>query len=131
MLISARCLAWPSRRLRRSTRLPARRRQRAELGLDRNARAGARAAGTGPVTGGQPRQRVAVARAVVVGPRLLLADEPTGSLDGSTTTDVMRLFEDLTSTGLTLVVITHDRAVARRAPRSVRITDGRLQEATA
>lgn len=82
------------------------------------------------LSGGE-RQRVAVARAVVVGPRLLLADEPTGSLDGSTTGDVMRLFEDLTSTGLTLVVITHDRAVARRAPRSVRITDGRLQEATA
>ncbi|MCM6762767.1 ABC transporter ATP-binding protein [Rathayibacter sp. ZW T2_19] len=82
------------------------------------------------LSGGE-RQRVAVARAVVVGPRLLLADEPTGSLDGSTTTDVMRLFEDLTSTGLTLVVITHDRAVARRAPRSVRIAEGRLQELTA
>ncbi|MDY0911919.1 ABC transporter ATP-binding protein [Rathayibacter festucae] len=82
------------------------------------------------LSGGE-RQRVAVARAVVARPSLLLADEPTGNLDGSTTEDVMRLFEDLTGTGLTLVVITHDLAVARRARRCLRIADGRMREVTA
>jgi putative ABC transport system ATP-binding protein len=65
---------------------------------------------------------------VVSGPQLLLADEPTGSLDQRTSGEVMELFEDLNSDGLTLVIITHDQAVAERAARSVRISDGRLSE---
>ncbi|WOF21963.1 ABC transporter ATP-binding protein [Microbacterium betulae] len=81
----------------------------------------------GTLSGGE-RQRVAVARAVVSSPRLLLADEPTGSLDERTSSEVMALFEELHSDGLTLVVITHDSAIAERAARSIRISDGRLSE---
>ncbi|WP_156760346.1 ABC transporter ATP-binding protein [Microbacterium karelineae] len=81
----------------------------------------------GTLSGGE-RQRVAVARAVVSGPKLLLADEPTGSLDQRTSGEVMELFEELNDEGLTLVVITHDVGVAERAGRSIRIADGRLVE---
>jgi putative ABC transport system ATP-binding protein len=82
----------------------------------------------GTLSGGE-RQRVAVARAVVTRPSLLLADEPTGNLDGATSVDVMELFEELVSDGLALIIITHDEAVARRAPRSVGIADGRARTA--
>ncbi len=81
------------------------------------------------LSGGE-RQRVAVARAVVSGPRMLLADEPTGNLDQSTSLGVMALFEELAAEGLTLIVITHDEAIARRARRRLRIVDGRLSELT-
>lgn len=81
----------------------------------------------GTLSGGE-RQRVAVARAVVTRPSLLLADEPTGNLDGVTTTDVMELFEELVTDGLALIIITHDQAVARRAPQCIRIADGRVVE---
>lgn len=83
----------------------------------------------GTLSGGE-RQRVAVARAVVTRPSLLLADEPTGNLDGATTADVMELFEELVTDGLALVIITHDQAVARRAPHCVRIADGRVSTLT-
>ena len=82
----------------------------------------------GTLSGGE-KQRVAVARAVVSGPRMLLADEPTGNLDGTTSGEVMGLFEELNADGLTLIVITHDAAVAERAARTIRIADGRLSEA--
>ena len=79
------------------------------------------------LSGGE-RQRVAVARAVVGRPSLLLADEPTGNLDRSTSDEVLKIFDELHAEGQTLVVITHDAEVAARAARRVRISDGRLEE---
>lgn len=79
------------------------------------------------LSGGE-RQRVAVARAVVTSPELLLADEPTGNLDSATTEEVLALFDELHQDGLTLLMITHDDDVAARAQRTVRIADGHLTE---
>lgn len=81
----------------------------------------------GTLSGGE-RQRVAIARAVSTAPRLLLADEPTGNLDQENSEAVMRLFEELSADGLTIVMITHDRTVAQSARRRVSINDGRLTE---
>ena len=80
------------------------------------------------VLSGGERQRVAVARAVVASPHVLLADEPTGNLDTVNTAGVLDLFDELHAEGLTLVVITHDDEVSRRAGRQVRIIDGHLTE---
>ncbi|MEV4636393.1 ABC transporter ATP-binding protein [Actinoplanes sp. NPDC049548] len=79
------------------------------------------------LSGGE-RQRTAIARALVGDPALLLCDEPTGNLDSANTAAVLDLFDDLRADGATLLVITHDDAVAARAGRRVRITDGRLTE---
>lgn len=79
------------------------------------------------LSGGE-RQRVAVARALVTEPHLLLADEPTGNLDTTSSGQVMALFDELHADGVTLLVITHDLAVSARAARRVRIEDGRLEE---
>ncbi len=77
------------------------------------------------LSGGE-RQRVAIARAIVAEPALLLADEPTGTLDSKTSDSILSLFDGLRAGGLTIVMITHDSSVASRADRSVRIRDGRL-----
>jgi len=82
------------------------------------------------LSGGE-RQRVAVARALVSEPSIVLADEPTGNLDSRTSDTLMELFDDLHRRGLTIVVITHDDAVAARADRLVRIQDGTLLVGTA
>jgi putative ABC transport system ATP-binding protein len=75
------------------------------------------------LSGGQ-MQRVAVARALAMNPDILLADEPTGNLDTTSGGDVMSLMEQLWKQGRTLIVITHDAALARRAGRVVEIRDG-------
>jgi putative ABC transport system ATP-binding protein len=79
------------------------------------------------LSGGE-QQRVAVARAVVAQPTLLLADEPTGNLDLKTSGEVMALFEELNRDGLTLIIITHDDHIAERAGRRIHISDGHLSE---
>lgn len=81
----------------------------------------------GHLSGGE-RQRVAIARALAMRPSVLLCDEPTGNLDSTNTAAILDLFDDLIDDGLTIVVITHDHEVARRARRCVSITDGRLVE---
>ena len=82
------------------------------------------------LSGGE-RQRVAIARAVVGTPELLLADEPTGSLDSHSGAAVMGILRDLNATGTTVVVITHDQELAQQLPRQVRIRDGEVVEDSA
>jgi putative ABC transport system ATP-binding protein len=77
------------------------------------------------LSGGQ-QQRVAVARAIVTDPALILADEPTGNLDSHSTEDVLAIFEALNDAGRTVVLITHEDEVARRARRVIRLADGRV-----
>ena len=77
------------------------------------------------LSGGQ-QQRVAIARAIINRPSLLLADEPTGALDSSTTFEVLELFDELHLQGITLVMVTHEDDVAARAQRIARFQDGRV-----
>jgi putative ABC transport system ATP-binding protein len=78
------------------------------------------------LSGGQ-RQRVAIARALVMGPSILLADEPTGNLDSATGEDIMRLFEKLHSDGNTIILVTHEADIAAHAHRTLRIRDGHIE----
>ncbi len=79
------------------------------------------------LSGGQ-QQRVAIARALVTKPSLILADEPTGNLDSKTSREIIAILHELHEQGNTVVLITHDNAIARQAKRSVHILDGRLSE---
>ena len=77
------------------------------------------------LSGGQ-KQRVAIARALVITPSIVLADEPTGALDSHSGAQVMDLFEELNSEGVTVLMITHDQEIAKRAKNRVEIRDGEL-----
>ncbi|MEY4887090.1 MAG: hypothetical protein RL767_561 [Bacteroidota bacterium] len=80
------------------------------------------------LSGGQ-RQRVAIARALVNKPSLILADEPTGNLDSTTSDEILKLFEEIHAAGNTLVVVTHEEEVARHAKRVIRLRDGIIADA--
>lgn len=78
------------------------------------------------LSGGQ-RQRVAIARALVNHPSILLADEPTGALDSKTSIEIMHLFEKLHEEGNTIILVTHEPDIAKRAHRIITIKDGRIE----
>jgi putative ABC transport system ATP-binding protein len=81
------------------------------------------------LSGGQ-QQRVAIARALAGKPRFLLADEPTGNLDSLMARQVMELLEDINREGSTIIMVTHDQELARRAPRNIQVVDGQLADFT-
>ena len=109
-------------RVRRSER-----RRRVAEALERVQLTGRRHHLPSELSGGQ-QQRVAIARAIAAHPSLILADEPTGNLDSHTGRDIMDIFHELNDSGNTIVLITHDDAVARQAQRSIHILDGRVKE---
>jgi len=79
------------------------------------------------LSGGE-RQRVAIARAVVNSPSVILADEPTGNLDSRSGEEVMKIFDRLNASGVTIIMVTHDMNIAQRGSRLVRLFDGRIIE---
>jgi putative ABC transport system ATP-binding protein len=81
----------------------------------------------GELSGGQ-LQRAAIARALLNQPALLLADEPTGNLDSKSATDVLALLAELHGNGQTLVMVTHDPAIAERAQRTIHLRDGKIEK---
>jgi putative ABC transport system ATP-binding protein len=101
------------------------RQQRAEELLERVG-LGARAQHKPTELSGGQMQRVAIARALAMNPDIILADEPTGNLDTTAGGDIMSIFTDLWKQGRTLVIITHDPALAKRASRVVEIRDGHI-----
>lgn len=81
------------------------------------------------LSGGQ-RQRVAVARALVNNPSIILADEPTGNLDSTTSEEIMKLFQDIHKNGNTVIIVTHENDIAQYAHRIIRLKDGNVESDT-
>ena len=105
------------------------RRRRALAALDKVGLADRADHRPGELSGGQ-QQRVAIARALVTEPALILADEPTGNLDSTSTADILDLLADLHHEGRTIVLITHEHDVAERAQRTIQVRDGLVSEPT-
>ena len=103
----------------------AERKRRAEHALERVQLADRMDHRPNELSGGQ-RQRVAIARALVNEPAILLADEPTGNLDSTTSDEIMKVFETLASAGQTVIMVTHEADIARHARRVVTLRDGRV-----
>jgi len=82
------------------------------------------------LSGGQ-RQRVAIARALANEPSLIFADEPTGNLDSATGREIMQILDDLAQQGRTIILVTHERAIAEHAQRIISLSDGRIQSDSA
>ncbi|MDA0304104.1 MAG: ABC transporter ATP-binding protein [Bacteroidetes bacterium] len=79
------------------------------------------------LSGGQ-KQRVAMARALITNPRVILADEPTGALDSVTSNEVMDVLREVNSTGISVIIVTHEADIAARCDRTIRLKDGRIIE---
>lgn len=79
------------------------------------------------ISGGQ-KQRVAIARALVKNPAVIFADEPTGNLDSHTTEEILAILDEISAEGNTIIMITHEKDVAERAKRAIRIADGAIFE---
>jgi len=102
------------------------RRERALSAIEREGLISRSAHNPQELSGGE-RQRVAVARAIVTEPELILADEPTGNLDSKTGEEIIALFGDLHKEGKTVIIVTHESSIAEKAERVIRLKDGRIE----
>jgi putative ABC transport system ATP-binding protein len=78
------------------------------------------------LSGGQ-KQRIAIARALISKPKIILADEPTGALDSATSLEVMDILQEINNTGITIIIVTHERDIAERTQRSIKLKDGIIE----